>query len=532
MNIIDSLIITLGLDPANFKKGVKESDEAQKKLGQTSDATQKKLDLQGKKAAESFAKLRNEVLGLTAAFLSTSGLKSMVDKLTTADASTGRLAGNLGLATKQLSQFEMAARQLGSTKGDIDGAFASLVKIQEEFKLKGSSGALTGAIGQAFGMFGTSAGWAQFQDATRSGDTLKQFRELADLASKMAPKDRQSLFQEAGFSESQINLMSQGNAVIDQAVASNDRYATTLEQVALAKARQNKEGEIQNRLEGTWQKILEKASPVIMAVLDALSDLIGFANNHIPLTITLMAALGAAMTAIAAISFVGLLGGIAGIAAAVAGVAAGAVALAPLAATAAIAGAAGYGAYKLSQAVGGGSAAPTASGATSSSSALFSRLEGSYGLPAGILDSIWAQESGRGKNMRSKAGALGHFGLMPGTAAELGVQNPNDLTQSAEGAAHYLSRLLKMFHGNLPKALAGYNWGAGNVMRQGLGNAPLETLNYMSQVPARMAAGGGGGTHIQIDKVEVTSHGPSGKDVGRDMYGAVVAAAQANRGLQ
>lgn len=115
-------------------------------------------------------------------------------------------------------------------------------------------------------------------------------------------------------------------------------------------------------------------------------------------------------------------------------------------------------------------------------SKLFANLETMFGLPAGILDRMWKQESGRGKNMLSPAGAQGHFQFMPGTAKQYGLKDPNDLNASATAAARYLHDLLAMFGGDINKAVAAYNWGPGNVQRQGLGAMPAETRGYLKNV--------------------------------------------------
>ena len=109
-------------------------------------------------------------------------------------------------------------------------------------------------------------------------------------------------------------------------------------------------------------------------------------------------------------------------------------------------------------------------------------LEKKYGLPSGLLDSIWAAESGRGKNMRSGAGAMGHFQFMPGTAKQYGLNNPDDFDQSADAAARYYRDLMSKYGGNLEKAVAAYNWGPGNVDKHGLGRAPAETRGYLDKV--------------------------------------------------
>lgn len=121
---------------------------------------------------------------------------------------------------------------------------------------------------------------------------------------------------------------------------------------------------------------------------------------------------------------------------------------------------------------------------------LFYSLEKKYGLPSGLLDSMWVQESSRGKKMLSSAGAKGHFGFMDKTAKEYGVNDPNDLGQSAEGASRKMKGLLGRYGGDLKKALAAYNFGEGNLERVGgIGNSPLETRNYAKDVPGRMQGG-------------------------------------------
>ncbi len=128
--------------------------------------------------------------------------------------------------------------------------------------------------------------------------------------------------------------------------------------------------------------------------------------------------------------------------------------------------------------------------------------------------------------MRSPAGALGHFQFMPGTWATYGGGgSPFDLGQSAMAASRYMSKLLTEFGGNIAMALAGYNWGEGNVERdrRRWGSAwrehlPNETKGYLEKIlphigaqsPAVGAAAAGAGV------VEVFVHllgAPSGTHV-------------------
>ncbi|PTN50654.1 hypothetical protein DAI43_15550 [Achromobacter xylosoxidans] len=117
---------------------------------------------------------------------------------------------------------------------------------------------------------------------------------------------------------------------------------------------------------------------------------------------------------------------------------------------------------------------------------LFAALEEQYRLPTGLLDSVWAAESSRGQNMLSPKGAKGHFGFMDPTAAQYAVADPNDLAQSARGAARMYRDMIDQT-GGLDSALAAYNWGIGNLQRKGIENAPAETRGYIQKVRAGMA---------------------------------------------
>lgn len=147
--------------------------------------------------------------------------------------------------------------------------------------------------------------------------------------------------------------------------------------------------------------------------------------------------------------------------------------------------------------------------------AYFRQLESKYNLPAGLLDRIWNKESSRATGaITSSAGAQGPFQIMPTTAADLGLvgNDVNDVDKAAAGAAAHLGRLSTKYNGDLTKVLAAYNWGEGNVDRQGLGNAPAETRDYIKlaqglQIGPPQAYGGSraGSTSTSSSEVHIDS---------------------------
>lgn len=82
----------------------------------------------------------------------------------------------------------------------------------------------------------------------------------------------------------------------------------------------------------------------------------------------------------------------------------------------------------------------------------------------------------------SSVGAIGLGQLMPGTAAELGV-DPHDVTQNLDGSARYLLMMLARF-GTPELALAAYNAGPNAVARHGGIPPYTETQNHVRRVMA------------------------------------------------
>ncbi|ASC12235.1 lytic transglycosylase domain-containing protein [Klebsiella pneumoniae] len=123
----------------------------------------------------------------------------------------------------------------------------------------------------------------------------------------------------------------------------------------------------------------------------------------------------------------------------------------------------------------------------------FGALEGKYELPAGLLSSVAATESGGDPFAVSPKGAKGPFQFMDGTARDLGLKGMDvyDPHKSADAAARYLRYLLDATGGDLEKTLASYNWGLGNVQKKGMDNLPSETRNYVPKVMAGMRPGAG-----------------------------------------
>jgi soluble lytic murein transglycosylase-like protein len=105
-----------------------------------------------------------------------------------------------------------------------------------------------------------------------------------------------------------------------------------------------------------------------------------------------------------------------------------------------------------------------------------------HNLDADLLASVVHAESNGNVRAVSRAGARGLMQLMPGTAAEQGVNDSFKADENVRGGSAYLNELLIRYHDNIALALAAYNAGPAAVDKYH-GIPPYhETRAYVARV--------------------------------------------------
>ena len=130
---------------------------------------------------------------------------------------------------------------------------------------------------------------------------------------------------------------------------------------------------------------------------------------------------------------------------------------------------------------------------------------------------MWGQESRYGRVMKSGAGAEGHFQFMPGTAKEYGLKNPYDFDESSDAAARKMADLMRLYGGDLNKALMAYNFGQGNLEKVAAGKRllPAETANYVGGVLSKRDMG----AVTQTNQTTIIVHADDAKAAGNAVAG-------------
>lgn len=135
--VVDSLVVTLGLDPAKFKAGEGEVTAGLKRVRDESTRTGKEMEAAGKTAAQFFSQAKIEALGLIGTLVGAGGMLAFTQSATRSLAELGRTALNIGVAIPQLNAFQNVIERNGGSADSATASMKGLVDQIERFKVFG-----------------------------------------------------------------------------------------------------------------------------------------------------------------------------------------------------------------------------------------------------------------------------------------------------------------------------------------------------------------------------------------------------------
>ncbi|EOV0647707.1 hypothetical protein ACOIOT_003413 [Cronobacter turicensis] len=212
--IIDSLVVTLGLDSSGFKKGQTEVKKGLDDTKKNADQTAKDMEAAGKRAASFFGSIRTELLALVGVTLSAQGIKTFITNMTSDLMRLGIESRALDISAKSLDGWERAAAAAGSTAERMAGTLGNFQKTLTNIRTGG---------GQDDPLFGALASFAGATGANfdyQNDNAEKIMRKIASNWGKLS-KDAQRRFGGMfGFDNATQQGLANGSLVQDA-----DRFA-------------------------------------------------------------------------------------------------------------------------------------------------------------------------------------------------------------------------------------------------------------------------------------------------------------------
>ncbi|MEE2977538.1 MAG: glucosaminidase domain-containing protein [Pseudomonadota bacterium] len=279
--IVDALIVTLGLDSAAFKRGKSEASQATKKLTAEETRAAKEIEERNKRAADSFKRVRSEVLALVAIFTAGLGIKGLADfagDTIKSAIATGQLARELGMVPGEVRAVEQSFDRLGASVGDADEA---LKGIQEQAaKLK------TGELDKRLEAYLLNASRAGVNaDVSDANNPIKKLERDAEIAQKLAQTQGTGFailaMQQEGYTRAMAYALMQGPQALRAEMERQQKLNELSEQETdRLRALNNRWKDFKEGISNNAQRVVIAMAPAFETIMGLLERLSKWFSAH------------------------------------------------------------------------------------------------------------------------------------------------------------------------------------------------------------------------------------------------------------
>ena len=263
--IIDSLLVTLGLDSSKFDAANSKVSKGLKDTGEQADKTGDKIKKSGKDSESAFSGAARGAAGFFVALGGAAALTSFIEKTVESNAALDRLAKNLGSSAETVSSWSQAAEVAGGSAEGLQGTMDMLSKSQTELQLTGNSSlipyfsalgiAMTGANGKA-----------------RQSDEI--MLDLSDRFSKMDRTQANNMGRMMGIDQGTMNLLLKGRGEVEL-MTKRQREASAVTKQQAEESSKLRESMVRNKQEfqAFGRELLSMAMPALQKFFDLMLDL-------------------------------------------------------------------------------------------------------------------------------------------------------------------------------------------------------------------------------------------------------------------
>lgn len=282
-DIIDAFVVTLGLDPRNYQREIKSYRDDRKRLAEEDTKYNRQSEDAQKRMVGGMRALRNETAGFLVMLAGANSIKDFAGNILTADATTGRLAKNLGLATEQVSAWEGAVKRVGGSAGDIQNALRAMSTAFQSLQLTGTTG--NDADFQGLGV--TAKDLQNPQDA---------LLKISEASGRMGRPEFNARLSRLGFDQNTINLLAKGRGEVTRMLDEQRKLGVATDESAEAAQR------LQEKIAILQSALADRLRPILEDVVTKLADWLE-EGDHLNTVIAISGGLLVAMGVAAAAAF-------------------------------------------------------------------------------------------------------------------------------------------------------------------------------------------------------------------------------------
>lgn len=258
-NIVDALIVTLGLDSSEYQQGMDEAERSTREFSEKAPReTERGLNQIEQKFGGAFRGIFHSFIAPLTAALGTMGIFSSYTQ--TADR-IGKTADRIGASAEDLQAFGEAAKRAGGSVEGFMGAFESLNGQLQRMQAMGGKGRLTPILKQ-LGISATENGKVK--------DTFQILRELAGASERIGKQKFAGLARFLGLDQGTIMLLQQGRIALDEVIKRQKELGVYTKQDFEITAKFN------DAVSDLTQSFKQLAAPILRVITPALTTVAGW----------------------------------------------------------------------------------------------------------------------------------------------------------------------------------------------------------------------------------------------------------------
>ncbi len=219
--VVDSLVVTLGMDASHFKRESGTINVYLKDARDNAERTAREMDARGVQASQFFSRIKNEALGFIGVLVGARGLKDFVASTTNDLASLGRAAQNMGTSVANLAAFRNMIERNGGSADEAAGAFQRMADQVQRFNTFGEGSA-------------EFIGAKNVVGSGRGDTPMETFLKFSKFAEQHAqePLRVRMVGQMLGLDQSSINEAMRGYQQVEKDLAESRRLGLPTEQMS------------------------------------------------------------------------------------------------------------------------------------------------------------------------------------------------------------------------------------------------------------------------------------------------------------